>query len=72
MNTRQGSAGWLVCLMALDPTRTNMGARWIRRKDNDFALTWVMAYGEGRVFNTSFGPKTGTTTPSLPRAATSC
>lgn len=42
-------------LMSLDPARTNMGARWIHRKDNDFALTWVKSYGKGRVFNTSFG-----------------
>jgi len=42
-------------LMSLDPARTNMGVRWINRKDNDFALTWVKAYGKGRVFNTSFG-----------------
>jgi type 1 glutamine amidotransferase len=42
-------------LMSIDPARTNMGVRWIRRKDNDFALSWVKAYGKGRVFNTSFG-----------------
>ncbi|MHB8866891.1 MAG: ThuA domain-containing protein [Pirellulaceae bacterium] len=42
-------------LMSIDPARTNMGARWIHRKDNDFALTWVKAYGKGRIFNTSFG-----------------
>ncbi|MHB1038440.1 MAG: family 16 glycoside hydrolase [Pirellulales bacterium] len=42
-------------LMSLDPARTNMGARWINRKDGDFALTWVKPYGKGRVFNTSFG-----------------
>jgi len=42
-------------LMSLDPARTNMGARWIHRKDGDFALTWVKSYGKGRVFNTSFG-----------------
>ncbi len=42
-------------LMSLDPARTNMGARWINRKDRDFALTWVKPYGKGRIFNTSFG-----------------
>jgi type 1 glutamine amidotransferase len=42
-------------LMSIDPARTNMGVRWIRREDGDFALTWVKAYGKGRVFNTSFG-----------------
>ncbi len=42
-------------LMSLDPARTNMGVRWISRKDGDFALAWVKPYGKGRVFNTSFG-----------------
>jgi type 1 glutamine amidotransferase len=42
-------------LMSLDPARSNMGARWIHRTDGDFALTWVKSYGQGRVFNTSFG-----------------
>jgi len=42
-------------LMSLDPVGTNMGARWINRKDNDFALAWVKSYGKGRIFNTSFG-----------------
>lgn len=45
-------------LMSLDPARTNMGARWIHRKDGDFALTWVKTFGKGRVFNTSFGHRT--------------
>jgi len=45
-------------LMSLDPARTNMGARWINRKDGDFALTWVKPYGKGRVFNTSLGHMT--------------
>ena len=42
-------------LMSLDPARTNMGVRWINRKDGDFALAWVKSYGKGRIFNTSFG-----------------
>ncbi len=42
-------------LMSIDPATTNMGARWINRKDGDFALTWVKPSGKGRVFNTSFG-----------------
>jgi type 1 glutamine amidotransferase len=42
-------------IMSLDPARTNMGARWINRRDGDFALTWVKPLGKGRVFNTSFG-----------------
>jgi len=42
-------------LMSLDPATSNMGVRWINRKDNDFALAWVKPYGKGRIFNTSFG-----------------
>ncbi len=42
-------------LMSIDPATTNMGPRWINRKQTDFALTWVKPYGKGRVFNTSFG-----------------
>lgn len=42
-------------LLSIDPARTNMGARWIHRTDGDFALAWVKPYGQGRVFNTSFG-----------------
>lgn len=45
-------------LLSLDPARSNMGVKWINRKDNDFALAWVKAYGKGRVFNTSFGHRT--------------
>jgi type 1 glutamine amidotransferase len=45
-------------LLSLDPARSNMGVRWINRKDNDFALAWVKPYGQGRVFNTSFGHRT--------------
>ena len=45
-------------LLSLDPARTNMGVKWIRRTDNDFALAWVKSYGKGRVFNTSFGHRT--------------
>ncbi|MBE3069409.1 MAG: ThuA domain-containing protein, partial [Planctomycetes bacterium] len=45
-------------LLSLDPGRTNMGVKWISRKDNDFALAWVRPHGKGRVFNTSFGHRT--------------
>ena len=45
-------------LLSLDPERTNMGVKWIRRQDNDFALAWVKSYGEGRIFYTSFGHRT--------------
>ncbi|MGA2617240.1 MAG: family 16 glycoside hydrolase [Thermoguttaceae bacterium] len=43
-------------LMSIDPSTTNMGPRWLsRKKDEDYALTWVKPYGKGRIFNTSFG-----------------
>lgn len=42
-------------LMSLDPATTNMGVRWLNRKQDDFALTWVKSHGKGRIFNTSFG-----------------
>jgi type 1 glutamine amidotransferase len=45
-------------LLSLDPARTNMGVRWIKRTDQDFALAWVKSHGRGRVFNTSFGHRT--------------
>jgi type 1 glutamine amidotransferase len=45
-------------LLSLDPERTNMGVKWINRKDNDFALAWVKTYGKGRIFYTSFGHRT--------------
>lgn len=45
-------------LLSIDPAKTNMGARWIHRKDGDFALAWVKPYGRGRVFVTSFGHMT--------------
>jgi type 1 glutamine amidotransferase len=45
-------------LLSLDPASSNMGVKWIHRKDNDFALAWVKSWGKGRVFNTSFGHRT--------------
>jgi type 1 glutamine amidotransferase len=45
-------------LLSLDPARSNMGVKWINRKDNDFALAWVKSRGKGRVFNTTFGHRT--------------
>jgi type 1 glutamine amidotransferase len=50
--------GKLRVLLSLDTSRTNMGVKWIRRSDNDFALAWVKTHGEGRVFYTSFGHRT--------------
>lgn len=46
-------------LLSLDPARTNMGVRWINRKDNDHVLAWVKSFGKGRVFVTSFGHRMG-------------
>jgi type 1 glutamine amidotransferase len=45
-------------LLSLDPASTNMGVRWIKRTDQDFALAWVKQVGKGRIFNTSFGHRT--------------
>ena len=45
-------------LLSIDAQTTNMGVRWIRREDNDFALAWVKTHGKGRVFYTSFGHRT--------------
>lgn len=45
-------------LLSLDPARSNMGVKWIHRKDNDFALAWVKSWGSGRIYNTSFGHRT--------------
>lgn len=45
-------------LLSLDPARSNMGVKWIHRKDNDFALAWVKSFGKGRIFNTTFGHRT--------------
>ena len=50
--------GKLRVLLSIDTGRTNMGVKWIRREDNDFALAWVKTYGKGRVFYTSFGHRT--------------
>jgi type 1 glutamine amidotransferase len=45
-------------LLSIDTERTNMGVRWIRREDNDFALAWAKTHGKGRIFYTSFGHRT--------------
>jgi type 1 glutamine amidotransferase len=45
-------------LLSLDAARSNMGVKWINRKDRDFALAWVKPFGQGRVFNTTFGHRT--------------
>jgi len=45
-------------LLSLDTSRSNMKVPWIHRQDGDFALAWVKSYGNGRIFNTSFGHRT--------------
>jgi type 1 glutamine amidotransferase len=45
-------------LLSLDPAKSNLGVKWINRKDDDFALAWVKTHGQGRIFNTSFGHRT--------------
>jgi type 1 glutamine amidotransferase len=45
-------------LLSLDTLATNMGVKWIRRDDNDFAQAWVKSHGKGRVFYTGFGHRT--------------
>lgn len=45
-------------LLSLDTATTNMGVKWINRKDNDFALAWVKPHGRGRVFYTAIGHRT--------------
>jgi len=45
-------------LLSLDTASTNMGVKWIHRRDNDFALAWVKPHGKGRVFYTAIGHRT--------------
>ncbi|MBU0616907.1 MAG: ThuA domain-containing protein, partial [Planctomycetes bacterium] len=42
-------------LLSLDTTRTDMSRPGIKRKDGDFAISWIRAYGKGRVFYCSLG-----------------
>jgi len=42
-------------LLSLDTTKTNMNKKGIKRKDGDFAVSWVRSYGDGRVFYCSLG-----------------
>lgn len=45
-------------ILSLDVPNTNMGVKWINRKDGDFGLAWVRLHGQGRVFYTSLGHRT--------------
>jgi type 1 glutamine amidotransferase len=42
-------------LLSLDISKTNMKKKGIHRRDGDFAVSWVRAYGQGRVFYCSLG-----------------
>ena len=42
-------------LLSLDTDRTEMTKEGIKRQDADFAVSWVRAYGKGRVFYCSLG-----------------
>lgn len=42
-------------LMRLDESKIDLKHKDVRRKDNDFAVTWVREFGKGRVFFSSFG-----------------
>ncbi len=42
-------------LLSLDTTTTDMNRKGIKRKDGDFAISWISEYGQGRVFYCSLG-----------------
>jgi len=42
-------------LLSLDVEKTDMKKQGIKRTDNDFAVSWVHNFGEGRVFYCSLG-----------------
>jgi len=42
-------------LLSLDTSKTDMTKGGIKRTDGDFAVSWVRAYGQGRVFYCSLG-----------------
>lgn len=42
-------------LMRLDTSTVDLGAAGVNRTDNDFALAWTRAQGQGRVFYTALG-----------------
>ena len=42
-------------LLRLDPEKSNMKVRGIKRKDKDFGVAWIKSYGKGRVFYCSLG-----------------
>jgi len=42
-------------LMSIDPAKTDMKKKGLRRKDGDYAISWVQPWGKGRVFYCSLG-----------------
>ncbi|MBM3289953.1 MAG: ThuA domain-containing protein, partial [Candidatus Hydrogenedentes bacterium] len=42
-------------LVSLDTAKTNMNKGGLKREDNDYAIAWARAYGEGRVYYCSLG-----------------
>ena len=42
-------------LLSLDTAKTDMKKGGIKRKDGDFAVSWIRSYGKGRVFYCSLG-----------------
>lgn len=42
-------------LLRLDTEKSDMNVKGIKRKDNDFGVSWIKDYGEGRVFYCSLG-----------------
>jgi uncharacterized protein len=42
-------------LMTLDTSSINLAVDGVNRRDEDFALTWIKPYGQGRVFYTALG-----------------
>ena len=45
----------LQVLLSLDPQKTDMTKKKIRRTDGDFAVAWIRRHGKGRVFYSSLG-----------------
>lgn len=42
-------------LLSIDHENTNMKKKGLRRKDGDYAISWIQPYGKGRVFYCSLG-----------------
>jgi len=42
-------------ILSMDTSKTNMNVQGLHRKDNDYAISWVKRYGQGRVFFSAIG-----------------